>query len=143
MNKNNINKIKFIITFIIIYIILTLTTTPIGEKLIIIQRDLIFLVFGNYFNYHNFIFVPFCSGIVSISVLLSTVISFKVIKKKISFFWTILSIILLFFINIIRLIFILFIEKISNSYVLTEVGHILSWFFMAIIIIILIKKIVK
>ena len=143
MNKNNINKIKFIITFIIIYIILTLTTTPIGEKLIIIQRDLIFLVFGNYFNYHNFIFVPFCSGIVSISVLLSTVISFKVIKKKISFFWTILSIIFLFFINIIRLIFILFVEKISNSYILTEVGHVLSWFFMAIIIILLIKKIVK
>lgn len=141
MNKNNINK--FIITFIIIYIVLTLTTTPIGEKLIIIQRDLIFLVFGNYFNYHNFIFVPFCSGIVSISVLLSTIISFKVIKKKISFFWTILSIILLFFINIIRLIFILFVEKISNSYILTEVGHVLSWFFMAIIIIILIKKIVK
>ncbi len=143
MNKNNINKIKFIITFIIIYILLTLTTTPIGEKLIIIQRDLIFLVFGNYFNYHNFIFVPFCSGIVSISVLLSTIISFKVIKKKISFFWTILSIILLFFINIIRLIFILFAEKISNSYILTEISHILSWFFMAIIIILLIKKIVK
>lgn len=141
MNKNNINK--FIITFIIIYIVLTLTTTPIGEKLIIIQRDLIFLVFGNYFNYHNFIFVPFCSGIVSISVLLSTIISFKVIKQKISFFWTILSIILLFFINIIRLIFILFVEKISNSYILTEVGHVLSWFFMAIIIIQLIKKIVK
>lgn len=143
MNKNNINKIKFIITFIIIYIVLTLTTTPIGEKLIIIQRDLIFLVFGNNFNYHNFIFVPFCSGIVSISVLLSTIISFKVIKQKISFFWTILSIILLFFINIIRLIFILFAEKISNSYILTEISHILSWFFMAIIIILLIKKIVK
>lgn len=140
MNINKKKKIKFIVFFIISYILLIILLNPIGQKLVLLQKDLIYLIFGNYFNYQNFVFVPFCSGLVSISAFVSVIIGLKVIKIKTNNLIAFLSIIFLFLINIFRLILILLIEKISNSILLTEITHIFSWFFMAVIILLLIKK---
>lgn len=140
MNLNKYLKIKFVVSFIISYILLIILFNPIGQKLVILQKDLIYLLFGNYFNYQNFVFVPFCSGLISLSVYFSVIIGLKIIKIKTKNRMIFLSIVSLFLLNILRLIFILFIEKISNSVLLTETAHIFSWFFMAVIILLLIKK---
>ena len=140
MKLNKYLKIKFVISFIISYILLIILLNPIGQKLVLFQKDLIYLLFGDYLNYQNFVFVPFCSGLISLSVYFSVIIGLKIIKIKTKNSIIFLSIASLLLINILRLILILVIEKISNSILLTEITHIFSWFFMAVIILLLIKK---
>ena len=143
MNLNKEKKIIFTLVFIITYVLLVIILNPIGQKLVLLQKDIIFFLFKEYFNYHNFIFVPFCSGIISIAVYSAIVVGLKTIKIKISNKFALLSIFILFITNVMRLALILLIEKISNNKILTETTHILTWFFMTIIILFLIKKTIK
>ncbi len=132
-------KIKFILYFIISFIVfLFIGLKVLAQPLIHLQVLLIKIIFGSFFNYLSFVFVPECSGIVSISAYLSIILAFKLVKIKASTEIVLKSVLFLFIINIIRLIVVLFSEKIS--FVFAEIVHIISWFIIAVIIFWLVIK---
>jgi hypothetical protein len=62
-----LDRKKFIIYFAIIYFAaIFLLINNLGRWLIDIQILLIKTIFGTYFNYNLFVFVPECSGLISI-----------------------------------------------------------------------------
>jgi exosortase/archaeosortase family protein len=132
-------KIKFIIYFILIFIVfLFVGLNFFAIQLIDFQVMLIKNILGSIFNYASFIFVAECSGIISISVYLSVILALVAIKIKVNRKMILISIICLFLINILRLIIILASEKVSL--LCAQIIHTLSWFLLIGIIFWLILK---
>jgi exosortase/archaeosortase family protein len=137
-----INKIQYILLFIIIYILLTLFfINSIGQPLINLQLSIIKSIFANLINYSNFIFVPHCSGILSIITYLSLIIPFLFYKVRFKVLSIIKNIAILLFYNFFRLITILLGSLINNK--LPEILHIFSWFFLFFIIFYMIREDLK
>lgn len=134
MNKKQ--KIKFILVFAIAYaLLLLLGVFVFGSLLVGLEEKLVHLLLGNYVNYQVFDFVVYCSGIVSVSAYLGVIVGFWVIKQKTNYKVVLVSIILLFVINLLRIIVVMLSEKIGWH----QSVHVMSWFFMALVIVWLIK----
>lgn len=136
-------KYFFLIYFIILYTIVSfILLKTIAQPLINLWEYLIKSIFKNAFNYSAFLFVPICSGVISKSTYLSVVFSFNLsYKKKISLKMLLTSIILIWIANFLRIVFVLWSEKISHSFANTT--HILSWFFMGVVILYLALKTIE
>jgi exosortase/archaeosortase family protein len=127
-------KYLFIIYFIVLYIILSfILLKTIAKPLINLWEYLIKSVFLNYFNYSSFIFVPACSGVISTAIYLSIVFSIKYsFRKKVNYKALFKSILLLWSINLLRIVFVLWTEK--ASFALAKTAHVVSWFIIGIFI---------
>jgi len=133
-------KLNFIFVFIITYTLLLLLGIYVfGNTLLGFEENLIHLVLGNFVNYSNFSFVVYCSGIVSMAAYLGVIAGFLAIRLKILYKVVIANIIVLWLINLFRIIAVM----LSDTIGLTKIIHIFSWFFMAIIIIWMIEITVK
>ncbi|HOD89906.1 MAG TPA: hypothetical protein PKK56_02405 [archaeon] len=121
-------KINFIIYFCLFYTIsLILIFKIIGQPIMDFEINLIKNIFGNTLNYTPFLFAPFCSGLVGISIYLTIIFSLGITKiYKIKPIKTIIYTITLYLINIIRLIIVLLSEKINIEFAQTI--HVISWF---------------
>jgi exosortase/archaeosortase family protein len=140
--RTRLEKIKFIIWFVIIYSVLLLIGLKLfGNALIKLDTLIIKQVLGNIINYNSFIFVPECSGIVAISAYLAIVLGLIIIKYKIDWKWIISSVVLLGIWNVIRIIIVVYSEKIS--FTLAQVLHVTLWFITGIIIVLLAIKSLK
>jgi len=140
--RTRLEKIKFIIWFVIIYSVLLLIGLKwFGNALIKLDTLVIKQVLGNIINYNSFIFVPECSGVVAIYAYLAIVLGLIIVKYKVDWKWIINSVILLGIWNIIRIIIVVLSEKISFS--LAQVLHVTFWFITGIIIVLLAIKSLK
>ncbi|MEI8364507.1 MAG: hypothetical protein WCF78_03555 [archaeon] len=140
--KTKLEKIKFIIWFVVIYSILLLVGLELfGNALIKLDTWIIKQVLGNIINYNSFIFVPECSGVVAISAYLAIILGLIIVKYKIDWKWIIGSVVLLGVWNIIRIIIVVIAEKVSFS--LAQVLHVTLWFITGIIIVLLAIKSLK
>jgi exosortase/archaeosortase family protein len=130
----------FIFYFLIIYTLLSiLFLQTIATNFINLWEYLIKIVFGNFFNYQAFIFVPECSGVISIAIYLGIVIAAKITYyKKIDIKRLLGSINLLLLANFIRLLIVLSSEKLSLS--VAKVTHVVFWFLMGLVILYLAMK---
>jgi len=128
-------KVIFIISFVIIYfLLLFISLRYFANHLILIQINLIKNLFGGFFNYNSFVFVAECSGVVSITAYLSAILGLLVVKVKGYFNYRVLLFtVSLLVINFIRLILVLFSEKVSFDF--AKFTHIFFWFIMGIAII--------
>jgi exosortase/archaeosortase family protein len=128
MEKERKKLLMFVIYFTVIYSLLSfIFLKSIAVPLINLWEYLIRSIFGDFFNYEPFIFVPVCSGVISISVYLGLVISANLsLEKKNDIKWVLLSVVLIWTANFLRLLLVLVSEKISLS--LAKVVHVLSWF---------------
>ncbi len=140
--KNNA-IILFLIYFIVIYGILTfLLLNSIATPLISLWEFVIKNIFKETLNYAPFVFVPICSGVISISIYISIVFSSKIAFKKILDYTRVLEVVLfMWFINLLRLVIVLGSEKISLE--VAKTTHILSWFVVGVIILYLSLKTFK
>lgn len=143
MVKNNFKQkqnIIFIVSFIVIYsLLLFVNLRYFANHLILMQVNLIKNLFGGVFNYNSFVFVAECSGVVSISTYLSTILALLVTKVKGYFnFKILLFTASLLVINFLRLIVVLLSEKVSFGF--AKFTHIFFWFVMGGVIIIFILK---
>ena len=76
-------KYLFIIYFIIVYTLLNiLFLNTIATNLINLWEYVIKQLFGNFFNYQAFVFVPVCSGVISLSIYLGIIIAGKIAYLK-------------------------------------------------------------
>ncbi len=140
--KTKLEKIKFIIWFVVIYSVLLLVGLELfGNALINLDTWIIKQVLGNIINYNSFIFVPECSGVVAISAYLAIILGLIIVKYKIDWKWIIGSVVLLGVWNIIRIIIVVIAEKVSFS--LAQVLHVTLWFITGIIIVLLAIKSLK
>ncbi|MDD3178647.1 MAG: hypothetical protein PHR26_03960 [Candidatus ainarchaeum sp.] len=158
--------IKFILIFIITYLLLSkILILSIGKKLIFLEEKIINLLFGKIINLNGFIFVPECSGILTISLFFGLIIAYHLSKKKSKpkistknqssssiyqnikkkynkkIIKNILILFILLKINLLRIIFIVLAKKIS--YKLAKIAHISLWFIFGIIIFILFLEYIK
>lgn len=141
--KSKNKYISFIIYFSIIYTILSiLFLKTIAQPLINLWEFVIRNIFGNFLNYDPFIFVPICSGVISIAVYLSILIAGKISFFKNSDFKRILlGVIFIWFVNLLRLVIVIMSEKVSISF--AKMIHVLSWFVVGAIILLLSLKTFK
>lgn len=135
--------IIFLIGFILIYFILSfILLKTIATPIVSLWEYIIKGIFKDYFNYEPFIFVPICSGVISISVYLGIIISSKIAKiKKIEIKWVLLSVLLIWLANFLRIILVLWSEKLGL--VFTKITHNLSWFLVGAVILYLALKTFK
>jgi exosortase/archaeosortase family protein len=140
LDKKTIN---FIIYFTIIYTLLSfIFLKTIATPLINLWEYLIRSIFGDFLNYEPFIFVPICSGVISISVYLGIITSSKItLNKNSKIKWILLSVLLLWLANFLRILLVLLAEKISLS--VSKTAHIVFWFAMGVVILYLILKTLK
>lgn len=132
----NKQKIRFIFIFAATYaLLLLLGIFVFGNILIAIEEKTIHLILGNFVNYQAFDFVVYCSGIVSIAAYLGVIVGFLAIKQKLNKRLVWISVILLYLINLLRIIIVMLSEKIG----LHKELHVFSWFLMALVIVWLIK----
>lgn len=127
-------KYLFLIYFIIFYVILSfLLLKTIASPLINLWEYLIKYIFSDYFNYSSFIFVPACSGVISISIYLAIVFAIKYsFLKKVNYKMLFLSVLLLWLINFLRILLVLWTEK--ASFALAKTTHVISWFVIGVFI---------
>jgi exosortase/archaeosortase family protein len=137
-SKKLINKrLRFVFYFMVFYFVfLFFGLSFIGPFLINIQYKLIELLFKENIS-SQLVFVSHCSGVVSLATYLAIVASFSFLKIKTSFKKIIFSCVVLLFYNVLRLLLIVYLATISLFY--AEVAHVVSWFIVFIIIILLIK----
>lgn len=134
MNKKQ--KIKFILAFAVAYtLLLLLGVFVFGSLLVGIEEKIIHLLLCSSVNYSAFDFVVYCSGIVSVSAYLGVIAGFRVVKQKTNYKVVLASILLLFLINILRIMLVMLSEKIGWH----QTVHVISWFLMALVIVWLIK----
>ncbi|HOZ35806.1 MAG TPA: hypothetical protein PLK55_02385 [archaeon] len=134
MNKKQ--KIKFILVFIVAYaLLLLLGVFVFGSLLVGLEEKLIHLLLGSSVNYGAFDFVVYCSGIVSVSAYLGVIVGFLAIKQKINHKVVLVGILLLFLINLLRIMLVMLSEKIGWH----NGVHVISWFLMLFMILWLIK----
>jgi hypothetical protein len=133
-------KYLFIIYFIIVYTLLNiLFLNTIAINLINLWEYIIKHLFGNLFNYQAFIFVPVCSGVISLSIYLGIIIAGKIAYlKKVKIKSVLYTVLLLWLVNLLRLIIVLSAEKLSLT--LAKITHIVSWFIVGAIILYLALK---
>jgi len=133
-------ELLFIFYFLIIYTLLSiLFLQTIAGNLISLWEYFIKIIFGNFFNYQAFIFVPECSGVISISIYLGIIISAKITYyKRVNLKKVLRSIIWLLVANFLRLLIVLWSEKISLG--VAKVTHIVFWFLMGLVILYLAMK---
>lgn len=143
MEKERKKLLMFVIYFTVIYSLLSfIFLKTIASPLINLWEYLIRGIFGDFFNYEPFIFVPICSGVISISVYLGLIISVNYsLKKKNDIKWVLLSVILIWVANFLRLLLVLVAEKISMTF--AKAAHVLSWFLMGAVILYLALKTFK
>jgi len=124
----------FIIYFSIIYTILSiLFLNTIASPLINLWEQVIKTIFGSYLNYEPFVFVPICSGVISIAVYLGIIISGKIsLKRSVDIKLVLLSVLFIWFVNLLRLIIVILSEKVSLTF--AKIVHITSWFLVGVII---------
>ncbi len=140
--ETRLEKIKFVIWFVVLYsVLLTIGLKLIGKMLIKIDVWIIERVLGNIINYNSFVFVPECSGVVAISAYLAIVIALMITKYRLNWKCIIGSMIILGIWNLIRIIIVVYSEKISFS--LAKVLHVVFWFITGIIIMLLAIKSLK
>ena len=133
---NTKEKIRFILVFFVSYFLLLAVGVFIfGNFLVGLEEKLIFWLLGNGVNYEAFDFVVYCSGIVSISAYLGVVVALKAIKQKQSWTPILLSIIVLFLVNLLRIMIVMLSEKGG----LHQQTHIISWFLMLFVVVWLVK----
>lgn len=133
-------KIKFIVVFIVIYALLLLIGVFVfGNVLVGLEKKIIHFLLGNSVNYEAFEFVVYCSGIVSVSAYLGVIAGFLAIKQKVKSKMVWVGVILLFLINILRIMLVMLSEKVGWHHT----THVMSWFLMVFVILWLIKKSLK
>ncbi|HPV66100.1 MAG TPA: hypothetical protein PK655_01455 [archaeon] len=133
-------KIKFIVVFIVIYALLLLIGVFVfGNVLVGLEEKIIHLLLGNSVNYEAFEFVVYCSGIVSVSAYLGVISGFLAIKQKVKSKMVWVGVILLFLINILRIMLVMLSERAGWHHT----THVMSWFLMVFVILWLIKKSLK
>ncbi len=133
-------KIKFIVVFIVIYALLLLIGVFVfGNVLVGLEEKIIHFLLGNSVNYEAFEFVVYCSGIVSVSAYLGVISGFLAIKQKVKSKMVWVGVILLFLINILRIMLVMLSEKVGWHHT----THVMSWFLMVFVILWLIKKSLK
>lgn len=134
MNKKQ--KIKFILVFAAAYaLLLLLGVFVFGSLLVGIEEKIIHLLLGSSVNYQAFDFVVYCSGIVSVSAYLGVIAGFLALKQKTNYKVVLASVLLLFLINLLRIMLVMLSEKIGWH----QGVHMMSWFLMALVIVWLIK----
>jgi exosortase/archaeosortase family protein len=124
----------FLLYFIVLYSFLSIILLKtIGEPLIVFLEMIIRSIFKDLINYEAFIFVPICSGVISISIYLSIVFSWKyAFKKKVRYMVVVGSVLFLWLANLLRLVMVLFSEKVGLTFAKTM--HVTSWFLIGAII---------
>jgi len=133
---NTKEKIRFILVFFVSYfLLLAIGVFIFGNFLVGLEEKIIFWLLQNRVNYEAFDFVVYCSGIVSISAYLGVVIALKTIKQKMSWTPILLSIIVLFLVNLLRIMVVMLSEKVGWH----QQTHIISWFLMLFVVVWLIK----
>lgn len=133
-------KIKFLVVFIVAYALLLLLGIFIfGKVLVGVEEKIIRLILGTSVNYKAFDFVVYCSGIVSVSAYLGVITGFLATKHKVNYKVVLASVLLLFFINLLRIMLVMLAEKIGWQHSV----HVISWFLMGIAILWLIKYSIK
>jgi len=144
-NYFNIKKILlFVITFAVCYGLFIFLGINIFGQLSEIEELVIKEVIGDSAGTDYFVFVVYCSGIVTISAYLAMLFSLIACKfiKKIRLHWFAISLISILIINIFRIITIIYAGTLAIW--LAEIVHIVSWFYMgALAIYLLIKTIAK
>lgn len=120
----------FILWFLIVYLVLNFTLLKFfGKPVIGFWEWLIKIIFGNYFNYQVFVFVPLCSGLMSVCIFLSVLIAYSLAyKKKVKINLSFFGVLFLLMANFLRLILVLLSEKVS--FLFAKVMHVLLWFGM-------------
>ncbi|HRS42262.1 MAG TPA: hypothetical protein P5530_00050 [Candidatus Diapherotrites archaeon] len=133
-------KIKFIVVFIVIYALLLLIGVFVfGNALVGLEEKIIHFLLGNSVNYEAFEFVVYCSGIVSVSAYLGVIAGFLAIKQRVDCKMVWAGVILLFLINILRIMLVMLSEKVGWHHT----THVMSWFLMVLVILWQIKKSLK
>ena len=129
-------KIRFIVTFFISYFLfLAISVFVFGNFLVGLEEQIIYFLLKDTVNYQAFDFVVYCSGIVSVSAYLGVVVALRTIKEKIDLKLVVASVIILFLLNILRIMVVM----LSESWGLHEPLHVISWFVMLFVIVWLIK----
>ena len=133
---NTKEKIRFILVFFVSYfLLLAIGVFIFGNFLVGLEEQIIFWLLGNGVNYEAFDFVVYCSGIVSISAYLGVVVALKAIKQKTPLKLVVASVIILFLLNLLRIMLVMLSEKIG----LHNPLHVASWFLMLFAIVWLVK----
>ncbi len=124
----------FLLYFIVLYSFLSIILLKtIGEPLIIFLEMIIRGIFNDLINYDAFVFVPICSGVISASIYLSIVFSWKyAFKKKVRYLVVVGSLLFLQLANLLRLVLVLFSEKAGLTF--AKSMHVASWFLIGAII---------
>jgi exosortase/archaeosortase family protein len=124
----------FLFYFIVLYSFLSIILLKtIGEPLIVFLEMIIRNIFNDLINYEAFVFVPICSGVISTSIYLSIVFSWKyAFKKKVKYMVVVGSVLFLWLANLLRLVLVLFSEKVGLAFAKTM--HVASWFLIGAII---------
>ncbi len=125
-------KAKFIVVFFASYfLLLGVTIYAFGDWLASSEENLIIALLGKTVNYSAFEFVPYCSGLVSVSAYLGVCMALLSIKQKVLARRVVIGVGILFLANVLRLIAVLLSEKIG----LVQGVHVFSWFFMFVVIV--------
>ncbi len=134
MDKKGKKLLMFVIYFTVIYSLLSfIFLKSIATPLINLWEYLIKSIFDNFFNYEPFIFVPVCSGVISIAIYLGITFAGKIsFKKKLDIKWVLFSVLLIWIVNFLRLLLVLLAEKISLQ--VAKITHVASWFVVGLII---------
>lgn len=134
---NTKQKIKIILKFSFLYFLMLFVLVFIfGNYLLGIEEKIIYFLLKENINYEAFEFVVYCSGVVSVSAYLAGVISLtnkENLKERVK--PVVVSVILLFMINLLRIIVVMLSEKLN----LQHTVHIISWFFMLFVVVYLIE----
>lgn len=129
-------RIRFIVAFFISYFLfLAISVFVFGNFLVGLEEQIIYFLLKDTVNYQAFDFVVYCSGIVSVSAYLGVVVALRTIKEKIDLKLVVASVIILFLLNILRIMVVM----LSESWELHEPLHVISWFVMLFVIVWLIK----
>lgn len=129
-------KIRFIVAFFISYFLfLAISVFVFGNFLVGLEEQIIYFLLKDTVNYQAFDFVVYCSGIVSVSAYLGVVVALRTIKEKIDLKLVVASVIILFLLNILRIMVVM----LSESWGLHEPLHVISWFVLLFVIVWLIK----
>jgi exosortase/archaeosortase family protein len=110
-----------------------------GNALVGLEEKIIHFLLGNSVNYEAFEFVVYCSGIVSVSAYLGVIAGFLAIKQRVDCKMVWAGVILLFLINILRIMLVMLSEKVGWHHT----THVMSWFLMVLVILWQIKKSLK
>ncbi len=129
-------KIRFIVAFFISYFLfLAIGVFVFGNFLVGLEEQIIYFLLKDSVNYQAFDFVVYCSGIVSVSAYLGVVVALRTIKEKISLKQVVASVIILFLLNLLRIMLVMLSEKIR----LHNPLHVASWFLMLFVVVWLVK----